>query len=160
MKMIHFGKWKGYSLALGIAAVAVAQPFRPMIVSGVSMTPTYASGELHLFDRSAKEFRLGDVVVVRSDEGTIVKRIAYGPGDTLYQSRVHGQVTDLIIVKIGKRPNKNIHKKILGENEFYLLGDNLDDSRDSRIFGTVGRDQILGRLIDWRPAPDRSLPAN
>ena len=40
----------------------------------------------------------------------------------------------------------------LGDDQYYLLGDNPAQSRDSRHYGAVGRDRILG-VVSWRAWP-------
>jgi signal peptidase I len=41
-------------------------------------------------------------------------------------------------------PYRNFPKFILGEDEYFVMGDNRDNSKDSRIFGTVSRERIVG----------------
>lgn len=39
---------------------------------------------------------------------------------------------------------RNFPKLILGEGEYFVMGDNRDNSKDSRIFGTMPRERIVG----------------
>ena len=41
-------------------------------------------------------------------------------------------------------PYTSFSKRTLGEGEYFIMGDNRDNSKDSRIFGTVPRSQIVG----------------
>ncbi len=41
-------------------------------------------------------------------------------------------------------PHRSFARRILGEGEYFVMGDNRDNSRDSRIFGVMPRDQIVG----------------
>jgi hypothetical protein len=72
--------------------------------------------------------RIGEVVVVRQDNGSRrldLKRIAAGPGAEV---SVKGAVD------------------FLGKDEWYVLGDNLDESTDSRELGPVKTADIVGRV--------------
>ena len=77
-----------------------------------------------------REPRVGDAVVVRQP-GTggrlDLKRIAAAPGSTV---TVRGE------------------RAVLGYHDWYVLGDNLAESTDSRTLGPVKRDNIVGRV--WR----------
>ena len=98
------------------------------------MLRAYAPGDRLLVDRLSyrvQEPRVGDAVVVRQpgSAGRIdLKRIAAAPGSTVI---VRGEPF------------------VLGYHEWYVLGDNLDESIDSRHLGPVKRADILGRV--WRP---------
>ena len=73
--------------------------------------------------------RIGEVVVVQrpGSDRLDLKRIAAGPG---------AEVT------VNGRPD------FLGRDEWYVLGDNLDESTDSRQLGPIKTEDILGRV--WR----------
>jgi len=89
-----------------------------------------------------------------------VRRIA---GDSMEPALHHAQVVvfrrsgsynpgQIVMIRQGKRELiKRIEK--VRPDEVYVLGDNRDDSQDSRTFGWVPRDDILGRMF-W-PATRR-----
>jgi signal peptidase I len=55
------------------------------------------------------------------------------------------------------------HQLIIPEGHYFVLGDNRDDSRDSRFWGFVPRENIIGRplLIYWSSRnPDNDLPGS
>lgn len=106
-----------------------------------SMRPTILEGDVVLVDRIAYDFKLplserslyrfadpqrGHVVTFFSPrDGTrLVKRIAAVPGD---------------VVEWQGEP------RVLGPDEFFMLGDNRGNSADSRVFGVVPRRLIIGR---------------
>ena len=110
--------------------------------------------------------RRGDVVVFYAPEEEpprlYVKRLAGQPGDTVM---LRGGV--LIIngnagafpatAKPAWRPAADFGPVIVPGNCYFVLGDNLDDSLDSRAWGFVSRDRIVGRavMIYWS-VDDRS----
>lgn len=97
-------------------------------VKGVSMAPTLSDGSFHL-TAPVSEPKVGDIVVFDlpdSEHVHYVKRIAAGPGDAMICG---GQCT------------------ILGEDEYFMLGDNYRNSRDSRDFGPVRLEDIEAKLL-------------
>lgn len=105
--------------------------FRLMRVAGESMMPALPPGRLVIVDRRSRalgRLAAGQLVAARPRDpespGTIVKRIAAGPGGIHEAGGLRWR---------------------LGENEFFLLGD-APGSRDSRAFGPVSRDEIVGRV--------------
>lgn len=97
-------------------------------VAGNSMLPTYHDGDLLVM--KAYPLRFGDpkkwdVVVLRDGNGYIViKRIV----------RVPGELDDI----------SPFSRRILGPEEYVVLGDNTNNSIDSRFYGTVVKSQMIG----------------
>lgn len=84
---------------------------------------------------------------------------AYGPGDRVLVNRLAYVlrapcIGDVVVVRDPERPQRHLLKRVaiapgmLRRGQFYVLGDNAADSRDSRRFGPVSRAQIVGRA--WR----------
>jgi type IV secretory pathway protease TraF len=107
------------------------------------MLPTLSPGEYVLFDRLAyrrEAPRRGDVVLAEQP-GTgllVVKRVAGAPGER---------------VAVAGR------EWTLAEDEYLLLGDDPEVSRDSRDWGPVARAAVLARawLVYWPPARMRRV---
>ena len=128
--------------------------FQLALIDGASMKPAYKSLQFVLIDKTKRDFNTGDVVSVRLDSGRmIVKRIAAAPGDRLIISdgiiSVNGEQSpvyrDSEIEFAGSAKNEII----LGEGEYFVLGDNLKESRDSRYeeVGIISEKQITGRIV-------------
>ncbi len=105
------------------------------IVDGGSMEPTLSNNQKFIVNRVSYLFsepKLGDVIqVIDFDKKKlIVKRIAGLPGD-------------IIEVEIDKQKQK-IN---LENHEYYILGDNSKKSYDSRNYGPITREMIVGRLV-------------
>jgi signal peptidase I len=121
------------SLLLALITALSAPLLRRYVVEGRSMLRTYAPGDRLLVERLTyrlREPRVGDAVVVRQpgSEGRLdLKRIAAAPGSTV---TVRGEPV------------------VLGYHEWYVLGDNLSESTDSRTLGPVQRKDIAGKV--WR----------
>ena len=93
-----------------------------------SMEPTLETGSLILGLRLFDELETGDIIIFRHDSSYLVKRIAACEGDTLIHQNA--------IVTVP-------------ENCFYVLGDNADNSHDSRYWEHkfVTKDNIVGKAI-------------
>lgn len=122
-----------------------------IFVKGTSMEPNYQNDELHLIAK-ADEYERGDVVVVRMDGMTILKRIIAVEGDTVeiyhHCVWVNGEtVAPYIKGETWNNSGEYDTHQTIGTNEIYLLGDQRNTSGDSRHFGTIKMEQILGKVI-------------
>ena len=144
--------------------------FTTVRVDGASMQPTLAHGESLLV--SIADVRLGglhrgDVVVCRypgRDGVLFVKRIAAGPGDVIYKQNgvthaaypiaVEERMVTLADLPLDPgsftlNPAGDCTPVLLDAGEYFVVGDNLYNSHDSRDLNRVGpisEDMILGRV--------------
>ncbi|MDQ5957920.1 MAG: signal peptidase [Patescibacteria group bacterium] len=134
----------------------VAQPF---IVSGVSMVPTFENGEYLIIDEMSYHFRSpkrGEVVVFRYPKDPskfYIKRVIGLPGESLNISSagINIQSADGKNIKldepyIADGTIYSYETVTLGENEYFVMGDNRNSSSDSRIWGPVADKLIKGRV--------------
>ena len=136
----------------------IAQPF---IVSGASMETTFSTGQYLIVDQLTYHFddpQRGEVVVFRYPKDPskfFIKRIIGIPGDTIdisgnsvtIKNTVHpdGVTLDEPYV-LDMKPGATI-SETLGTNEYFVMGDNRDASSDSRSWGVLQRDKIVGRAF-------------
>lgn len=101
--------------------------FRVTLAKGASMEPTLYDGELHLISRWTQP-EVGDIVVLEDPDADklIIKRITAGEGDFV---------------------TYNQGERVLGPLEYFVEGDNRDWSVDSRYFGPITGDAIVGVLV-------------
>ena len=134
----------------------IAQPF---IVSGASMQETFQSGEYLIVDQVSYKFHQperGDVVVFRYPKDPskfFIKRVIGVPGDTVSiegstvritnEANPDGFVLNEPYIKSMK--NGIILEEDLGEREYFVMGDNRDQSSDSRVWGVLQEERIIGR---------------
>ena len=132
----------------------VIKPFR---IPTQSMAPTLIPGDMLLsnqlyFARHNPE--RGDVVIFHppgQPKGFYIKRIVGLPGDTLsIQDNVvfiNGEQLpeSYLNPETGKPSRGDYAPIVLPPNGYYLLGDNRNNSQDSRDWGTIGRGQIVGK---------------
>ncbi len=144
------------SLVIGciLLLLAYLQPYKLVVVVGESMFPTYKNGQILLAKRT-KNFKKSDVVVAYSDDRTlIVKRILYTPEEYYYYMMKKDGVYDLIldnsyhsILEIKNIDDAYMMELKVPKKHYYLVGDNLPKSDDSRRFGTVDKNEILYKVI-------------
>ena len=114
--------------------------FSIAFVIGDSMYPTYHDGQFLLTARNYTIERF-DVVTISKGE-IIVKRVIGMPNETIkYENNVLYINGEEVI-----DPYNTITEDFevtLGPNEYFVMGDNRQDSKDSRYFGTFTTDQII-----------------
>lgn len=121
-------------------------------VDGHSMDNTLFDGEQLLLNPSA-EIRSGDIVVFEYGQTYLIKRVVGLPGDTvavvkgvLYVNNIKYDESYLSEECITRFMDSSFMVTV-GEDEYFVMGDNRDNSRDSRSFGCVHRDTITGVAI-------------
>jgi signal peptidase I len=142
--------WPVGRLRAVLAEAAAILLGRRAAVDGASMYPLLRPGDRVLFDRLAYlagRPRRGDVVLARGPERRLIKLVAGLPGETLEVARdrlwVDGRRLDLPDGRpmVGSLPGR----WELGPDEYFLLSHAVAVGIDSRHFGAVGRDRLLGR---------------
>lgn len=135
----------------------IAQPF---VVSGSSMFPTLTNADYLIVDEIS--YHLGnpkryDVVVFRYPGDTTkfyIKRIIGLPGETVdvkgstvtIKNKENKEGFTLDQPFIGSSSDKTAHV-ILGDGEYFVMGDNRGASSDSRYWGPVPRNLMVGRAL-------------
>lgn len=135
----------------------IAQPF---IVSGESMDPTFKNGQYLIVDELSYRFsepERGDVIIFRyprNPKEYFIKRIIGLPGDTVIIANNTVSVTaqdgntvtlkEPYVVNVGDGPNGTY---TVSEDSYFVMGDNRPQSSDSRMWGMLPRDNIIGRAF-------------
>ncbi len=140
-----------YVIILIVVVIIRTYFITPIIVSGPSMKPTLDGGEVMILNRREELDRF-DVVVVDIKTEDIIKRIIAMPGETISCENgivyINGRRQD---EEYSKGITYDFDKVILGKDEYFVMGDNRQDSKDSRHVdvGPVKRSQIKGttRLV-------------
>jgi len=153
-------------IKFALIAFLVVVPFRyfvaqPFIVNGASMDPTFHTGEYLIVDQLSyetfEEPQRGSVVIFKYPEDHskfFIKRIIGLPGETV---EIRGSEVTIFNWQnpegfaldetyITHKKNDSLKVK-LGDEEYFVLGDNRLQSSDSRIWGPVERSEIVGRPL-------------
>ncbi|OGH65456.1 MAG: signal peptidase I [Candidatus Magasanikbacteria bacterium RIFCSPHIGHO2_02_FULL_47_14] len=138
--------------------------FKPFYVKGQSMEPSYYAKEYLIIDEITYRFRepeRGEVVVFKAPfekDDYYIKRVLGLPGERvkiedgkviIYNEQYpEGVVTEERYLEEKTPGSINVS---LGPDQYFVMGDNRDESFDSRRFGPVSRDAIVGRtwLREW-----------
>lgn len=134
-----------------IIAVILIRTFiiTPVRVDGASMDQTLEDGQILLLYKLSN-IDYGDIVVLDEEkEGEIIiKRIIGMPGDTVSIKDNTVYVNDEKIEEDYAYGETSDYEEItLGDDEYFILGDNRPISKDSRYFGPVKEDEIIGKVI-------------
>lgn len=149
-KRVSFG-WFYVGVAAVCAALLIFRGvFHPVSVSGVSMEPTYHDGDL--LQMQVKDFTVtyDSIVIFKADGRRLIKRVVAVDGDTV-------QITDGVLYVNGKTEDRAFDlirdpgiassPYTVPEGCVFVLGDNRNFSRDSRVFGAVPVTNVQGVVI-------------
>ena len=130
-----FDRTFGIVVAIALAAFMVRTVvLDAAVVQGKSMLPRYRGGEVVLILKAAYGIRLSGHYLVRWADPL--------PGDVVAVERKNPR--QLIIKRIGETRSQD------GEVRYFLIGDNPIESIDSRDFGPVAFEHIIGRVVPQR----------
>ena len=151
---------KDILLAVVIAAVILAF-FKPIIVQQQSMEPNFHAGDYLISSRQSYKLfgepQRGDVIVFKSEllddngnEKNLIKRIIGLPGDVI-------EITDGYVYVNGEKiqedylPGQGISGEMdaitVPENQLFVMGDNRENSLDSREVGCIPLKEVLGKVV-------------
>lgn len=130
------------------------------VVSGTSMVPTLQDKDNLITDKLSYRFRdpeRYDIIVLRveSQHENFIKRVIGLPGETVQiiggRVYINGELleSDVYGNELMVNPGRAFQPITLGEDEYFVLGDNRNGSADSRIeeVGNVARSRIVGRAF-------------
>lgn len=148
--------------AVIIAAFIMIFIARAYTVNGESMMPTLHHGERLLVDKISYRFvepSRGEIVVFKypaDPSEQFIKRVIGVPGDTVavLQGTVYVNNQPLVEDYISAPARIGFAPQVVPENTYFVLGDNRNNSEDSRFsrVGFVPRELIVGRAV-WRYWP-------
>lgn len=142
-----------------------------------AMLPTLMIGDHILVDKTIdpiSDLKINEIIVFQFPKDTnisYVKRVVGLPGDTielknkkLFRNGAkaddpHVHYTSTVILPGSVSPKDNFGPVVVLEGDFFVLGDNRDNSSDSRFWGFVPLDLIEGRVLNvyWSWDIDKPL---
>jgi len=116
--------------------------FRTVVVTGNSMEPTFTSGRRLLSSRAywlVGPIQPRDVIVITGE----------APGEYMIKRvyKLEGQVVDW--ANVPESWSISNGEYVVPKGHVYVLGDNRDFSEDSRRYGAVPRNRILGKIVSY-----------
>ncbi len=120
----------------------------PVTVDGPSMQSTlYTNDVMLLFKINKNNLQRYDIVVLKHGTDRLIKRLIALPGERI--KCVDGKIyinDEEKSNEYGYGSNFDFDEVTLGDDEYFVMGDNREDSLDLRYFGAVKKDQILGNV--------------
>lgn len=147
------------SLIVAFAYYISRNWYQISLIRGDSMSPSYHNMQFVMLDRHTRDYSYGDVITFQCENlnTVLVKRIVACPEDQVVIKNGILYVNDAVSVVF---PEKYIFTYAgvakehvnLEENQYFVIGDNLEKSKDSRYaeVGIVYGDDILGRILPWK----------
>ena len=144
----------GIAMLLIIILLIVINDFKIIRIDGHSMNPTLYESN-YVISSNYKELERGDIIMFYQGDQKFIKRILGLPGDTVEMTQ------DCKIYINGERVKENYiecypyafnneqqYPLTVPEGEYFILGDNRNDSLDSRVMsiGTIEENRIIGEI--------------
>ncbi len=151
------------AVAVAVITEAVARPY---YVPTGSMKPTIQEGDrvlADLLDARVNAVQRGDVVIITSPEGIrLCKRVIGLAGDRL-------EISGGQLMRNGVPVAEGYVKELMGQDmeptvvpagDLFVMGDNRNNSRDSRSYGPLPASAVKGRVttVWWPPQHFQRLP--
>jgi signal peptidase I len=135
--------------------------YRPVRMEGNSMLPTIKDGDRMFIETNIGELKRGDIITFLYPKDTnkrYVKRVIGLPNETvtISEGKIYINDKELEEPYLDQKFNQaksNLAPKLVPENSYYVVGDNRDNSSDSRYWGTVKTELITGKYYStyWNP---------
>ncbi len=157
--------------ALVVALVVKTFLIQAFFIPSLSMFPTLDEGDRVLVNKLSyrlHDVHRGDLVVFERPEGQpeseikdLIKRVVALPGETIEGREgtvyIDGKPLEESYLVAGITPD-NLPRPEIPAGHVFVMGDNRSDSADSRVFGPIDEDTIVGRaFVRVWPIPDLSL---
>lgn len=126
----------------------------PARVDGISMLPNLSNGDYLLVEKFDKNFQRFDIVVVKTKNNEIVKRVIGLPGEKIEYKDETLYVNDKIVNEKFMKGSStedfsitSLGVKKIPDGYYLVMGDNRAVSMDSRMIGLIKKSDIKGKAI-------------
>ena len=144
--------FSGIGFLILILFLSACSP-KPVVVQGKAMMPTFDDGDRIMIDQNLGELKRGEVIThlfPRDTSKWFIKRIIGLPGEKIEivggKVFINGRILDEPYVDESFNQNKmDMQPKMIPENHYFVMGDNRDNSSDSRYWGTLPKELVTGK---------------
>jgi signal peptidase I len=156
IKIVILSAVSGIAILMAAMVIARSLVFELLIINGPSMRPTIMQGDRILVSKLTYKLRKpsrGDIIAFRMGLRRLVKRVVGLPGDVieirdglLYRD---GEVfANKPQVALHRHPRRRSHRlRTVKDKHVFVIGDNSSLSVDSRDFGTISYEDIIGKAV-------------
>lgn len=116
----------------------------PIRVNGSSMSTTLENGNFMILKKYDKKIDRFDIVVIKRGKENLIKRVIGLPKEDIKYEENELFINDELVENDFGTGYTNDFKDYCTEDEYFVLGDNREDSTDSRVFGCVKKEDISG----------------
>ena len=157
--------------ALAVALIVKTFLIQAFFIPSLSMYPTLDEGDRVLVNKLSyklHDVHRGDLVVFERPDGQpeseikdLIKRVVALPGETIEAREgtvyIDGKALEESYLVEGMTTD-NLPRQVIARGHVFVMGDNRTDSADSRVFGAIDEDTIVGRaFVRVWPIPELSL---
>ena len=137
-----------YVVIIIVVLIIKSNVVAPIRVNGKSMNNTLKNGDIMILDiigyRTSKLKRF-DIVVIDNGKDYLIKRVIGLPNEEIEYKDNKLYVNGKLIKDKYSKGKTNDFKVTVNNNSYYVLGDNREDSLDSRYYGAFNKKKILGK---------------
>ena len=132
--------------------------FNFILVKGDSMNPKYKNNDFMFLNKiiySFKPIRRGEVIVLKYRNNDLIKRVIGLPNDKIKVENGKLYINNKEVKENyinSYTASYDFDEITLKDNEYFVMGDNRYNSYDSRNFGTITKNNIIGR-VEFRIFP-------
>lgn len=131
--------------------------FQPFYIPSGSMEPTLQVGDRIIVNKLLYRFstpKRGDIMVFKypvNPNRDFIKRVIGLPGETIQikDSKVYidGKILEQPFLPPDLKYDHNFGPARVGENQYFMMGDNRNNSEDSRFWGSLPEQNIVGKAM-------------
>ena len=141
-------EWLPYVIIIIVVLIIKSNIVAPIRVNGRSMNNTLKDGDIMILDiigyRTSKLKRF-NIIVIDNGEDYIIKRVIGLPNEEIEYKGNKLYINGKVVKDKFANGKTSDFKVKLKKDEYFALGDNREDSLDSRYYGPFNKKKILGK---------------
>lgn len=139
-----------YIIIIALIVIIRSYVVTPVKVNGRSMEPTLYTNEVLILNKINKKITRHDIIVLNDNDVRLVKRVIGLPGEhvkyvdgVLYVNDL--EIKDKFAPFTLDYDIKDEGYNVIPNDYYFVIGDNRNNSTDSRIIGLINKKDIIGK---------------